>query len=140
MAKGDETPFEIGYDPPAAKLLGRKIVRIDRENKTTELSFDPSPDLMNRHGGLQGGFASALLDGAMGQALMPHIEKGQKTTTLEIKTSFLAPIPFGNLTAIGRVLRQGRSVAFVEAELRAGDEVCARSSATMRIITPKVSE
>ena len=56
--------------------------------------------------------------------------------TLEFKTSFLKPAKIGKLTAEGRVVKMGYSVAFLEAEIFDDDgDLVARMSVTAKLRT-----
>ena len=73
----------------------------------------------NPVGVTQGGFLAALADSAMSTAAVTFLE-GRKATVanLEMKVSFLAPARTGTLlTATAQVVRGGRRVAFLEAEV-----------------------
>jgi uncharacterized protein (TIGR00369 family) len=73
----------------------------------------------NPAGVVQGGFLAALADSAMSTAAVTFLEERRAAVAnLEMKVSFLAPVPIGgDLTATARVVRGGRRVAFLEAEI-----------------------
>ena len=72
----------------------------------------------------------------MGPALVATLPAGQFAATLEMKVSYFAPAQVGPLWGRGRVVRAGRTIAFVEADLLDdADRLIARSSATVRIVT-----
>lgn len=73
----------------------------------------------NPAGVTQGGFLAALADSAMSTAAVTFLE-GRKATVanVEMKVSFLAPVRTGSLlSATASVVRGGRRVAFLEAEV-----------------------
>ena len=77
----------------------------------------------NPAGVVQGGFLAALADSAMSTAAVTFLQ-GRKAgvANLEMKVSFLAPVPIGgHLTATAWVVRGGKRVAFVEAEVTGDD-------------------
>jgi uncharacterized protein (TIGR00369 family) len=73
----------------------------------------------NPAGVVQGGFLAALADSAMSSAAVTFLEgRRAAVVNLEMKVSFLAPVPIGDhLTATGSVVRGGRRVAFLEGEV-----------------------
>jgi uncharacterized protein (TIGR00369 family) len=75
--------------------------------------------LANPAGVVQGGFLAALADSAMSTAAVTFLEhRRAAVANLEMKVSFLAPVPIGgDLTATASVVRGGRRVAFLEAEI-----------------------
>jgi acyl-coenzyme A thioesterase PaaI-like protein len=54
---------------PVAKLLGREILAIDQDG-TVHLRFCARPEFANRHGSVQGGLVSAMLDSSLSAALL----------------------------------------------------------------------
>ena len=73
----------------------------------------------NPAGVVQGGFLAALADSAMSTSAVTFLEERRAAVAnLEMKVSFLAPVPIGSdLIATARVVRGGRRVAFVEADV-----------------------
>ena len=53
----------------------------------------------------------------MGIAYSSNLEEGESFTTLELKINFLKPIWKARLRAIGRVVKQGRTVGLVECDI-----------------------
>ncbi|MEC8177992.1 MAG: PaaI family thioesterase, partial [Pseudomonadota bacterium] len=75
---------------------------------------------------------------AMAFAIGLNLDWGQISPTLEIKVSMLAPARPGRILAVGRVLRRGRSVGFVEGELYdAEGRLLAAGSSTANFVTLK---
>ncbi|HXJ77465.1 MAG TPA: PaaI family thioesterase [Candidatus Methylomirabilis sp.] len=72
---------------------------------------------------VHGGVYSALVDTAVGGALSTlhdAAEGGVGQTTLDLNASFIAGAREGDLLAEGRILKQGRSIAFGEARITDG--------------------
>lgn len=86
----------------------------------------------NPAGVTQGGFLAALADSAMSTAAVTFLEgRRAAVANAEMKVSFLAPARTGStLVATATVVRGGRRVAFVEAEIvdEAGTAVLRASS------------
>ncbi|MEQ1889415.1 MAG: PaaI family thioesterase [Alphaproteobacteria bacterium] len=99
------------------------------------LRFHPKADLCQTAGVIQGGFVTAMLDAAMAQSVMVASQLSLGPPTLELKVSFFrAAIP-GPHMAIGRVLRMGKSIGFLEAELfNDKHQLIAKSSATAMLV------
>lgn len=121
-------PFEGLPVPPAAKLLGAREPRFDREAGTLRLGFEAKPEFANPMGVVQGGFLTAMLDDAMGPLVFAMA--GRFGSTIDLNVSFLRPVKPGAVEVLARMIRQGRSVAFLEAELEAGGEIGARATAS----------
>jgi uncharacterized protein (TIGR00369 family) len=122
--------------PPVAELLGWQLEEIDPEAGTIVVKYDAKPQFTNPLGNVQGGIVAAMLDDAMGPALVATLPPGQFAPTLEMKISYLAPAKVGPLWAHGRVVKRGRSTAFVEGDLvDEHGKLIARATATVQIIT-----
>ena len=122
-------------ESPAATLLGKKVIEVDRERGYIKASYVAGEDFINRGGRVFGGFLSAMLDSLCGHAVrLTHREAGLLQVTLELKTSFIGRADVGTFIGEGWVRHRGKSIAFAEAELRneAGDLV-AKASATLKV-------
>lgn len=123
---------------PASALLGIAPLALDMEAGAVRIAFDAGPSLCNKWGALQGGMVAAMLDDLMSVAAGLTLEWGQIVPTLEMKANFLSPAPTGRLVGVGRVIRRGASVVFLEARLEGPDgALLATGSATARIVTRK---
>ena len=104
--------------PPSARTLGFKLIRVSQAERRVEIAFDARADLLaNPMGQVQGGFVCAMLDECMSVAGMIASGMTHVVPTLEIKTSFLRPAMPGALRGVGRVVKWGRTVCFMEGEL-----------------------
>ncbi len=82
------------------------------------LSMPVRPDLHNGVGWLQGGMFVAIADEAMALALYPLLEKDEGIATISESTSFIRGVRSGSILAEARVIKRGRRVAFMDAEVR----------------------
>ena len=124
--------------PPAAMLLSREIVSIDKDSGDVMLRFVARPEFANRHGTVQGGFLAAMLDSATASALMTSLPEGQTAVTTRLDVSFLKPAGIGVLHAKAHITRREDRKAESEAQLM--DEsglVLATAKAELRIVTRK---
>ncbi len=87
--------------------------------------------LRNTAGTLHGGVMGALVDMSVATALRSVLPPANWMTTVEYKVNFLKPVAEGSVTAHGRILRLGKTIAVGTTELKndAG-EVVAVGSAT----------
>ena len=120
---------------PCHHLLGRRVLRAERDSGTSELTFEAPEAFTNGMGNVQGGFLAVMLDSAMGVALSTVLDEGEVPPTLEMKVSFIQPAKVGTIAGTARVVHRSKSVAFVEGELhsRAGT-LLARGTVTATII------
>jgi uncharacterized protein (TIGR00369 family) len=123
--------------PPAAALLGWKLVTVDPDSGTIEVSFTATDQFLNPAGNIQGGLLAAMLDDTLGPALVATLGDGEWAPTTDLHVQFLTPASPGELRGHGRVVRRGRDVAFLAGELRdAGGELVATATATAAIRRP----
>lgn len=98
--------------PPIARLMGFQLTNVEVGQATIELDVDEKH--CNPFGGVHGGLICDIADTAMGTAYHSTLAENEICTTLEIKTSFLKPAPKGKLRAVATVLKEGRSIGFIE--------------------------
>lgn len=123
---------------PASAYLGLELLGVNKDAGLVDMVFHAEKKLCNKWGGVQGGMVAAMLDDAMAFAIGLNLDWGQISPTLEIKVSMLAPVRPGPIYAMGRVLRRGKSVGFIEGELRdAEGTLLATSSSTANFVTLK---
>jgi uncharacterized protein (TIGR00369 family) len=103
--------------PPAAELLGWELVSENPEAGTIEIAFHPDGRMLNPQGDVQGGFVAAMLDDTMGPALVSMSGGTLMPRSIDLNVSFIRPVKPGRVIGRGRVVKAGRSVAFLEGEL-----------------------
>ena len=119
-------------------LTGIDIV--NAEPGKAMLTMPVTPDLHNGVGSLQGGMLVAIADEAMALALYPLLDKNEGIATIAESTSFIKGVREGTILAEARVIKKGRRVAFMEAEVWADDgkrTLLSRTSASFAITAMK---
>lgn len=81
---------------------------------TCRIEFPVRDFMFNPQGTLHGGIIALAMDVSMGHLLNRLQGPG---ATLEMKIQYVRPVRGGRSVAIGRVLRRGGSVAFLESRL-----------------------
>lgn len=118
--------------PPAAALLGWKALELEAGH--VRVRYTARPEFGNPQGAIQGGFLAAMLDDAMGPALVTLLGADQFAPTIELKVNFMRPARPGPIIAEGRVVHRTRFLAFLEGTLSTEDgELIATGTATARI-------
>ena len=124
--------------PPAMQTLGGEVLAFDKERNSAMVRFAAGRSLCNPDDGIQGGFICGMLDAAMANAVFCLVGELAIVATLEIKVSYLEAARQGDLYARGTVIRAGKTVTFLEAELRDADgKLLANASSTARLIRKK---
>ena len=141
MAREEDAAIEdwtAADGSPHSALLGSRLVGYDAESRTATMRFTVRDAVCTWRGGVQGGLVAGYLDDVMGYAYVAHTGGESAPLNLELSMSLLRLVPRGaELTATGRVVKAGRRVIFLEAELfdEAGT-LLARATSTA-IPTPK---
>lgn len=121
--------------PPAALLLGWKLLDIDPGAGTISVEFEGSASFLNPAGAIQGGMLGAMLDDTMGPAAMAFLGGRHMAQTLEMKINFMRPGRVGPIRGEGRVAHRGRDILFLEGELLDADgKRIATATATARVL------
>jgi uncharacterized protein (TIGR00369 family) len=97
--------------PPVSDLIGMRMTAIEEGRATFEL--EAGPQHSSPPGTLHGGILCDLADAAMGCANASRLEQGEDFTTVELKINFLKPVWEGRLTAVGEVVKAGRTLALL---------------------------
>lgn len=100
---------------PYARLLGIKLERVVPGEATLTLPI--RPELSQNHGVVHGGAIASLIDTATAFAILSLLETEERVTTVDLTISYLRPAVTGTLTATARVLRHGRRLFAVSAEV-----------------------
>jgi len=100
---------------PFSRLLGIELVEVASGSAT--LSLEVRDDLKQNHGVVHGGAIASLIDSAMAYAIIPLLTAKEKVTTVDLTISYLRPLTRGQATAKATVVRAGRRLFVVTAEV-----------------------
>jgi uncharacterized protein (TIGR00369 family) len=130
----DADPNET--QPPYARLIGTRIIRLDREGATAELTVTDA--VANPNGVLHGGALMAMADNLGGRSTMANLPPGARTTTIESKTNFFAAISIGDTAhAECTALHKGRTTMVWQTRITRGDgRLAALVTQTQLVILP----
>jgi uncharacterized protein (TIGR00369 family) len=98
--------------PPVGKLLGMRMTEIDEGRAVFVL--DAGLQHTSPLGTVHGGIICDVADAALGCAHASLLAEGETFATIELKINFLKPVWAGRLTAVGTVLKAGRTVGLTE--------------------------
>jgi uncharacterized protein (TIGR00369 family) len=100
-----------------------------------------TPSLEQQHGFVHAGVLMTLADHTCGGAAATMAAEGQDVITVENKVSFLRPASGAVLFCRSQVLRAGKSLIFVEAEVMSEQDgarvIAAKASSTLSVIPRK---
>ena len=101
---------------------------------SARLSLPIEPHLTNSLGTVHGGVIMSLLDVALCTAARTLHPESIGVITIDLSTSFIGGASGKKLYADARVMRDGRSMSFVEAEAKNEDgSLVAKAIATVRV-------
>ena len=84
------------------------------EEGRVTFELDVGPQHTSPPGNLHGGILCDLADGAMGCATVSLLAEGESFATVELKINFLKPVWEGRLTAVGEVIKAGRTLTLCQ--------------------------
>lgn len=118
--------------PPFNRLIGLRRIRAG--GGRAEITLELRPEHRNRRGVAHGGLLSAMLDAALGSAVVSGIGAEEWCGTAQLSVQFRHPGTGPVLTGHGRMARRGRRLAFAEGEVvDAGGKVVAAAHGTWYI-------
>ena len=99
------------------QTIGARIASLAPGRCEIELPF--RRELCQQHGYLHGGVVTAIADNAAGYAAFSLMPPGASVLTVEFKVNLLAPAAGERFRARGNVVKPGRTLIVVEAEVAA---------------------
>ena len=104
---------------PYAHLLGIELDEVG--NGTATLGFEVRKKLTQNHGVVHGGAIASLIDSATAFAIISLLAPREKVTTVDLTISYLRPLTNGRVTAVAKVVRSGRRLFVVSADVLDSD-------------------
>ena len=100
---------------PFARLLGIEVDSVDKGTATLGLTI--RHELMQNNGVVHGGAVASLIDTATAFAILSHLTVRERISTVDLTISYLRPLTAGRVTASAKVVRAGRRVIVVSADV-----------------------
>ena len=100
---------------PYARLLGFELV--DLSQNEAKLKLRMRDELQQPYGVLHGGATASLIDTAMAFAVRTCVPEDVQTTTIDLTVHYLRPVSEGEVVCIARVMRAGKRILTVSAEV-----------------------
>ncbi|MEL6663253.1 MAG: PaaI family thioesterase [Pseudomonadota bacterium] len=117
--------------PPCSETLQMRLAKVEQAERRIRMDFDVPEAFANPTGAVQGGFIAAMLDEAMSTCVIIDSNVTMTAPTLEMKVSYLSRLMPGPASVEARILKRGRSAAFMEADCFDPDgKLVARASAS----------
>jgi uncharacterized protein (TIGR00369 family) len=121
---------------PVNRLFGFEL--LDLDGRGVSVAFRPRPEHAQEYGVVHGGILSALADTAAVYTILPGLKSGERMTSIEFKVNFLAGARTngGEVVATARLVRKGRTIALVSADVHQGQVHVATGLFTYIVLRP----
>ena len=116
-----------------------KILEFSRENQSIKIEYIAEPRHCHSGNIVQGGYVTGWIDSAMAHSVMIPTDFKFSPLTLELKITFLKSANPGIVIAAAKVIKLGKSIAFVEGTLtnESGDLIAKGTSTNKLVSMPK---
>ena len=116
-----------------------KILEFSRENQSIKIEYIAKPRHCHSGNIVQGGYVTGWIDSAMAHSVMIPTDFKFSPLTLELKITFLKSANPGIVIAAAKVIKLGKSIAFVEGTLtnESGDLIAKGTSTNKLVPMPK---
>lgn len=104
---------------PYARFLGIELDEVS--NGTATLALNIRKELTQNHGVVHGGAIASLIDSATAFAIISQLAPKERVTTVDLTISYLRPLTNGRVTAVAKVVRAGRRLFVVSADVKDRD-------------------
>jgi len=123
----------LASKPPIAELIGFSVEEISNGRAVGLLQAGPQH--ANPMGTLHGGVLCDLADAAMGMAFTSTLAPDESFTTINLGIHFFRPIWNAQLRAEARVMSRGKTVGYLECEVKDGDgKLVAKANSTCFVL------
>jgi uncharacterized protein (TIGR00369 family) len=127
---------------PIMNLIGARLSLV--EPGVVEITLPYRADLAQQHGYLHAGVVATIADSACGYAAYSLMPAGSEVLSVEFKVNLLRPAQGETFVAHGEVIKAGRTLTVVRADVfavaaTANRELVANMQGTMMCLTPPLS-
>jgi acyl-CoA thioesterase len=116
------------------EMIGLKITYMG--DGRSQCKLEVSEKLFNPQKVLHGGIIYSMADTGLGAAVYSIKGKDEFCATIELKISYFKAVRSGTLVCDTKVVNKGKSVAFLESEIKNGDDVVAKANGTFSLFVP----
>jgi len=117
---------------PVLKFFGIRADLISKEK--TVFTLPIKPEFFHAGGFTAGGLMATLADEAMGHVASANLAATEGTATIEMNIRYLKTVKSGELRAVATVVKKGRHVVTVQAEVtNDSDEIVAQAGASFTV-------
>lgn len=110
---------EVLKTVPFAELLGLELMDASKGSATMKLAF--RTELSQNYGLMHGGAMASLIDTATAFAIVSQLEQKEQFTTVDLTVNYLRPVTKGSAICRAGVVRAGRRILTISAEVHDED-------------------
>ena len=110
-----EKAQRVFREVPYIKLLGMELVEL--KSGEAVLRLEMRDELRQPHGILHGGATASVIDTATAFAVVSVLADDEKASTVDLTVHYLRPVIEGAITCKARVVRGGRRLLTVSADV-----------------------
>ena len=105
------------HRPACVQTINGRVLSFARDKGELSMGFEPGLNCCHSVDIVQGGFITAMLDAAMAH-LVVALEKFRiELSSIDINVSFLRPTRAGKYVAVGSIVKLGKNIGYLIAEL-----------------------
>jgi len=120
--------------PEYMKQLAAKILEINYLTETLKMSFEATEEICHSNGTIiQGGFTTVMMDSCMAFLVMELSDFIYTPMSIDINVSFLAAGRPGKLDCNSKIIKLGKSIGFISAELFQNEKKIATASSSIKL-------
>ena len=105
------------HKPACVQTLNGRVLEFFPEKNQLTMQFEPGLNCCHSHDIVQGGFITSMLDAAMAHLTIATEGFAITLSSIDINVSFLRPSRAGRYTAVGSIVKLGKTVGYLKAEL-----------------------
>lgn len=114
----DEIVALLNHQKPACvETLNGRVVEYLPEKNQLSMQFEPGLNCCHSVNIVQGGYVTAMLDASMAHVAIAAEKFRTTPSSIDINVSFLRPSRAGKYTAVGSIVKLGKTVGYLRAEL-----------------------
>ena len=135
MSDKDKLEMLLSHKAPCVETLGGRAIHFQSEPPELKMEFEAIPEFCHSPNQVvQGGFITGMLDTPMAHLLVALLDKKMQIMTLDINVSFLGPSHPGKLICHARILKLGKSIAYLASNLYQQQKLVATATSTIKLV------
>tara|TARA_Y100001949_G_scaffold136885_1_gene118511 strand:+ start:221 stop:640 length:420 start_codon:yes stop_codon:yes gene_type:complete len=135
MSDKDKLEMLLSHKAPCVETLGGRAIHFQSEPPELKMEFKAIPEFCHSPNQVvQGGFITGMLDTPMAHLLVALLDKKMQIMTLDINVSFLGPSHPGKLICHARILKLGKSIAYLASDLYQQEKLVATATSTIKLV------